>query len=320
MSISIVSGAPRHERDAPIGWAAWPNCGLDRNSSKHMRYFWPHMTSQRLASFVQAGLSSFGVRTDIMGHIILTSLRADSALSTILGPICREKWFVDRLKVCKTPPDYADELQKIVDLLSKHSARGSSLNAINGQSCEFANWLIESLRLIGYETLVSLNNDFSRVTLRSVDKARREHHYTIHFVEYNGINKPTVETSLPSRLDFQWRGDGSPVSLTDIVNAMDTAVESLQPFFKVRITNPHSLCMRIFNISSFNLVGHGRHRLLSRAGAVAPDLCHQQSQTCTSPLLFCDCINKFFRSNDSMICIYYNYCLNEVIIHLLCAP
>jgi hypothetical protein len=191
----------------------------------------------------------------------LLSLRLDPLLSSLIGPSCKEPWFLDRLRVCKNLEEYVHEMQQIVDMLAKEtdaSQQGQYLssNSGNGNTLSgvgisgsisnmaihvsrntplFGQWVCEAIAVVGYDKLVHVESDFSRLILRAVDSTgRRVHEYSILFSQSNSTTtRPSLDTSLPVTVDYSWRGDGNPASVKDVVYAVEREITIYEAFFQV---------------------------------------------------------------------------------------
>lgn len=176
--------------------------------------------------------------------MLLLSLRTDVVLSSIIGDSCKEKWFLDRLKVCKTAQEYADEMQSIVDFLTpKSDIKGVRIGPPFGQ------WVCNAIAAVGYEKLVHVESDFSSLTLRSFDSAGRVHEYSIHFPTQRCDVRPELSANLPSPLHFHWRADGTPTCIRDIADAVENEIKRLEPYFQV--VNKLVSIFQLLQVSSF---------------------------------------------------------------------
>lgn len=174
---------------------------------------------------MQIGLGLFGVTTDAMGYVTLTSLRLDSLLLAVIGPIKEEKWFLDRLKMCKSPVEYEDELQKIVQTVAKPVGDNSSI--------EMGPLMCDAMARVGYDKIVHVEDNFEKVTLGAKDSAGRCHEYTVRFAPNSVVQRPDLETTLPMPVQFSWRGDRLRAPLDDIVRAVESSITKFEPFFQV---------------------------------------------------------------------------------------
>lgn len=166
-----------------------------------------------------------------MGNVNHSSLRVDAVLSSIISTVCREKWFLDRLKICSAPAEFASELQSIVETISKSS---NYMHVVTEYStAEFSMWICDGLTQIGYDKLVAVEDgSFQNLKLRAVDSINRSHEYTITFLKPDRALKPSLCATLPETVTFDW-GPGFCFSLLGIVTAVEAAVRKYENFFQV---------------------------------------------------------------------------------------
>jgi hypothetical protein len=185
------------------------------------------------------GLGNFGICTDAVGVVVMSTLRADSLLSNIIAPISREKWFLDRLKVCKLPNEYAAELQDIIENISRSAAADSVLSTVDNGNSGFSLWICDSLSRVGYQKLVAVDSTFQHLTLRCTTPASptRVHEYSIVFPKPDAAVKPSLEVSLPMAVHFMWTWTegGVQSSLLDIMTAVEREVAKFESFFQVNL-------------------------------------------------------------------------------------
>lgn len=205
-------------------------------------YGWNHRQLNYNTSFSssyssqQIGLGSYSVSVDTLGEVIHHSMQPDALLEMIINPVLKERWFRERLIVCRNPEEYYKEMQSIVDTLSATNEAVQDLRSIGTSQNDFSDRICRSIETMGYNHLMHIESDFKTITLRSWDTKKRVHTYIISFPRYDIACKPSLQTSLPVEVRFDWSGR---TDINLIKSAVEATLASYADYFDVSIVTLH---------------------------------------------------------------------------------
>ena len=185
----------------------------------------------RYIGFIESptGMHSFSVvqhrRTN---EIDISTLVVDDDLGIILCPLTSKPWFRQRIDTCKTASTLAIELQNIVNELAQQNQ--FSLPTTN--NIDLPQLLMRHLDDLGWERVLKVNEDLTAIQMKSVDSAGREHAFDVVIPAGDPLVPPTVQATLPVRIELPWTtGTSGSRNLLSVAAVVDKEVKRFEKLF-----------------------------------------------------------------------------------------
>jgi E3 ubiquitin-protein ligase FANCL len=176
-----------------------------------------------LHSFSVSLITEIGVR---YGQVDLRSLVVDDELGAILNPLTEKPWFKDRLENFRSARSLAVGIQSFVNEIHTNpqnriveSIRESALPLL----------LMKHLDYIGWDRVLNVNEDLSRIQMRSVDCSGRQHDFDVLINPGYPVVCPTVQADLPVPIFIPWMKTSD---LRLIMSIVDTVIQKYEGLFQ----------------------------------------------------------------------------------------
>lgn len=179
----------------------------------------------------RSGFHSFSVSLIIevgvrYGQVDLSTLVVDDELGAILNPLTEKPWFKDRLENFKSARALAVGIQNFVNEISANP-QNQILDSVRESALPLL--LMKHLDSIGWDRVLNVNEDLSRIQMRSVDCSDRQHIFDVLINPGYPLVCPTVQANLPIQIIIPW------VKTSDlrlIISVVDSVIQKYEGLFQ----------------------------------------------------------------------------------------
>jgi E3 ubiquitin-protein ligase FANCL len=176
-----------------------------------------------LHSFSVSLITEIGVR---YGQVDLRSLVVDDELGAILNPLTEKPWFKDRLENFRSARSLAVGIQSFVNEIHT-TPQNRIVESIRESALPLL--LMKHLDYIGWDRVLNVNEDLSRIQMRSVDCSGRQHDFDVLINPGYPVVCPTVQANLPVPIFIPWMKTSD---LRLIISIVDTVIQKYEGLFQ----------------------------------------------------------------------------------------
>lgn len=174
-------------------------------------------------SFSVSLVTEIGVR---YGQVDLSSLVVDDELGAILNPLTEKPWFKDRLENFRSVRSLAVGIQNFVNEISANP-QNQIVESIRESALPLL--LMKHLGYVGWDRVLNVNEDLSRIQMRAVDCSGRQHHFDVLINPGYPLVCPTVQANLPIQISIPWMRTSD---LRLIISIIDSVIQKYEGLFE----------------------------------------------------------------------------------------
>jgi E3 ubiquitin-protein ligase FANCL len=174
-------------------------------------------------SFSVSLITEIGVR---YGQVDLRSLVVDDELGAILNPLAEKPWFKDRLENFRSARSLAVGIQNFVNEISANP-QNQVVESIRESALPLL--LMKHLDYIGWDRVLNVNEDLSRIQMRSIDCSGRQHDFDVLINPGYPLVCPTVQANLPIQISIPWTKTSD---LRLIISILDSIIQKYNGLFQ----------------------------------------------------------------------------------------
>ena len=163
-------------------------------------------------------------------EVDISTLVVGDDLGIILGPLTSKPWFTQRINSCKTVSTLAKELQNIVNELAQQNS--FSLPTTTTNNIDLPQLLMRHMDELGWERVLKVNEDLTAIQMKSMDSAGREHAFDVIIPAGYPQIPPTIQATLPVRIELPWTtGSSGSRNLLIVAAMVDKEVKRFEKLF-----------------------------------------------------------------------------------------
>ncbi len=207
----------------------------------------PGASTPRLLGWVQTpfGLHAYSLEYHATGRGIqvnMASLRGDIEFCELYECLREKQWFQERLSSCKTLDSVGKELQDIVteiietkkyiDVSKQHTLQ-SRIGMPDSSDSLLPLLMLKQIQTLGWDHLVSMNHDMTKLVLRTWDSSDRVHEFDVQIpMGYPNV-APQVTVALPCGVvQIPWSATaGSIPDLNTVLQYVNNQVVKYEKLF-----------------------------------------------------------------------------------------
>ncbi len=167
-------------------------------------------------------MSTFFVKTDLLGKIKIESLRSESYLAEKLETAITKHWVIERIQRLLNVDELPGVLQEIT--------RSISVEPELCQGCHLPLIVTQHLDEIGWNHFVSISDDFRHLKLAVQDSKLRNHPVDVFLAEEYPLVAPTISLSTPFVINLDWKPH---FTLRIVLEKISVLLSKFGPYFDV---------------------------------------------------------------------------------------
>jgi E3 ubiquitin-protein ligase FANCL len=209
----------------------------------------PSASPPRLLGWVQTtfGLHAYSLEYAAASRGIqvnMASLRGDIEFCELYECLRGKSWFQERLSSCKTLEAVGKELQDIVTEMvetkkymdiSKPNELQSRIGMPDSNDSLLPLLMLKQIQKLGWEHLVSMNHDMTKLVLRTWDSSNRVHEFDVQIPVGYPTVAPIVAVALPcGMVQIPWNLTiGSSTNDSDLTTVLQTVNNQVSKYEKL---------------------------------------------------------------------------------------